>query len=177
MNEIWKSVTGYEGYFEVSNLGNFRSKDRLVGYKRSGLRNYPGKSLLTETIEEGYQRIVLMRDSIKKRFMCHRLVAQEFVPNPNNKPFVNHLNGIKSDNRSENLEWVTQSENEKHSHSILGNSMKGKTYPKPVRCIDSGVVYESINKAIQWLGTGCIEGLKKAVKANRPYHGYFFEFI
>lgn len=56
MNEIWKDITGYEDYFEVSNLGNFRSKDRLVKYKTQGFRNYPGKALLTETIVEGYQR-------------------------------------------------------------------------------------------------------------------------
>lgn len=177
MNEIWKEITGYEGYFEVSNLGNFRSKNRMVGYKTQGLRNYPGKPLLTETIVEGYQRIVLMKEGYRKRFMCHRLVAQEFVPNPENKPFVNHINGIKSDNRSVNLEWVTQSENEIHSHSILGNSMRGKTYPKRVRWISSGHISGSMNEVIRDLGVGCIEGLKKAIRANRPYHGFYFEFI
>lgn len=79
MNEIWREITGYEGYFEVSNLGNFRSKDRQVKYKTDGLRNYPRKSLLTETIVEGYQRIVLMKEGVRRRFMCHRIVAQEFV--------------------------------------------------------------------------------------------------
>lgn len=104
MQEIWKEIKGYEGYFEVSNLGNFRSKDRIVKYKKDGIRNYPGKPLLTETILEGYQRIVLMKDAIKKRYMCHRLVAETFIPNPDNKPFINHLNGNRSDNRVENLE-------------------------------------------------------------------------
>lgn len=177
MNEIWKEITGYEGYFEVSNLGNFRSKDRMVGYKSSGIRNYPGKTLLTETIVEGYQRIVLMREGVRRRFMCHRLVAQEFVPNPGNKPFVNHINGIKSDNRAENLEWVTQSENENHSHSVLGNTMRGKTYPRKVKWSESGHISDSMNQVIAKLGTGCIEGLKKAIYAGRPYHGYTFEFI
>lgn len=177
MNEIWKEIAGYEGYFEVSNLGNFRSKNRRVRYKTQGFRNYPGKSLLTETIVEGYQRIVLMKEGKRKRFMCHRLVAQEFVPNLENKPFVNHINGIRSDNRAENLEWVTQSENEIHSYSILGNSMRGKTYPKKVRCISSGHISNSMSEVIRDLGTGCIEGLKKAIKANRPYHGFYFEFI
>ena len=66
MEEIWKCIEGYEGYFEVSNMGNFRSKDRIIKYKSNGLRNYPGKSLKTETIVEGYQRIVLMKDGIKE---------------------------------------------------------------------------------------------------------------
>ena len=87
--EIWKEISGYEGYFEVSNLGNFRSKDRVIRYKDNGTRLYPGKLLKTETIVEGYQRIVLMKKAIKKRYMCHRLVAQEFVPNPDNKPYYN----------------------------------------------------------------------------------------
>lgn len=180
-NEIWKEITGYEGYFEVSNLGNFRSKDRIIRYKSNGTRLYPGKSLKTETVVEGYQRIVLMKGAIKKRYMCHRLVAQEFVPNPDNKPFVNHINGNKADNRAENLEWVTQSENELHSHSILGNTMKGKTHPRKVEAtfIKEGdkIVFNSMSDAIKFLGTGCIEGLKKAIVTDRVYHNFKWRFV
>lgn len=178
MEEIWKDITGYEGYFQVSNLGNFRSLDRIIKYKTNGTRVYPGKSLLTEIIVEGYARIVLMKNAIKHRYMCHRLVAQEFIPNPENKPFVNHINGIKSDNRVENLEWCTQSENEIHSFSTLGNTMSGKTYPKKVKCIETGVEYPSMLQAVRALGdNACIEGLKKAINANRLYHGYTFIYI
>ena len=173
--EIWKEITGYEGYFEVSNFGNFRSKTRIIRYKQKGTRNYPGKSLKTETIVEGYQRIVLMKEGIRKRFMCHRIVAQEFIPNPQNKPFVNHINGNPADNRVENLEWCTQEENELHSRRVLGKTMKGKTYPKKVKCIETGIVYNSMNQCVIALGnTTCIEGLKKAIIANRPYYGYTF---
>lgn len=180
-NEIWKEISGYEGYFEVSNLGNFRSKDRIIKYKSNGTRLYPGKPLKTETIVEGYQRIVLMKEAIKKRYMCHRLVAQEFVPNPDNKPYVNHINGNKADNRAKNLEWVTQSENELHSHSTLGNTMRGKTYPKKVEAIfpkeGDRVVFNSMSDAIKFLGTGCIEGLKKAIVADRIYHNFKWRFV
>ena len=175
MNEIWKEITGYEGYFEVSNLGNFRSKDRIIKYKKDGLRKYPGKNLKTETIVEGYQRITLMKDGIKKRFMCHRIVAQEFIPNPQNKPFVNHINGNPKDNRVENLEWCTQEENEQHSIRTLGKTMKGKTYPNKIKCVETNIIYDSMNKCVTALGNNaCIEGLKKAIKANRKYHGYTF---
>lgn len=177
MQEIWKEIKGYEGYFEVSNLGNFRSKDRIVKYKKDGIRNYPGKPLLTETILEGYQRIVLMKDAIKKRYMCHRLVAETFIPNPDNKPFINHINGNRSDNRVENLEWCTQSENERHSITILGKTMKGKTFPKKIKCIETGIEYNSMNELICKTKTGCIEGLKKAINAHRKYHGYTYEFV
>lgn len=180
-NEIWKEISGYEGYFEVSNLGNFRSKDRVIKYKSNGTRLYPGKLLKTETIVEGYQRIVLMKEAIKKRYMCHRLVAQEFVPNPGNKPYVNHINGNKADNRAENLEWVTQSENELHSHNVLGNSMKGKTYPRKVEALspkgNNKIVFNSMSDAIKFLGIGCIEGLKKAIVANRIYHNFKWRFV
>ena len=81
MNEIWKEIPGYEGYFEVSNLGNFRSMDRIVKYKNNGLRKYPGKPLKVEQMQDGYQRIVLMKEAIKKRYMCHRLVALAFIEN------------------------------------------------------------------------------------------------
>lgn len=180
-NEIWKEISGYEGYFEVSNLGNFRSKDRTIRYKSNGTRLYPGKPLKTETIVEGYQRIMLTKEAIKKRYMCHRLVAQEFVPNPDNKPYVNHINGNKADNRAENLEWVTQSENELHSHNIFGNSMKGKTYPKKVEAIfpstEDRAIFNSMSDAIKFLGKGCIEGLKKAIVANRIYYNFKWRFV
>ena len=61
MEEIWKEIPGYEGYFEVSNLGNFRSKDRIIKYKQNGTRLYPGKMLKVEQMQDGYQRIVLMK--------------------------------------------------------------------------------------------------------------------
>lgn len=173
--ENWKEITGYEGYFEVSNLGNFRSKDRVIKYKQNGTRNYPGKSLKTETIVEGYQRIVLMKDGIKKRFMCYKIVAQEFIPNPNNKPFVNHIDGNPANNKVENLEWCTQEENEQHAVNILGKTMKGKTFPKKVKCLETDIVYNSMNQCINAIGNNaCIEGLNKAIKTNRQYHGYTF---
>lgn len=164
----------------MSNLGNFRSKDRVIKYKNTGTRLYPGKSLKTETIVEGYQRIVLMKQAIKKRYMCHKLVAETFILNPDNKPFVNHINGDKSDNRVVNLEWVTQSENEQHSHIVLGNTMKGKTCPRRVcRYIsfpEENIQYSSMSQAIEALGRGCIEGLKKAIHSKRPYHGFRWYF-
>lgn len=178
INEIWKEIPGYEGYFEVSNLGNFRSKDRMVKYKNNGLRKYPGKPLKVEQMQDGYQRIVLMKEAIKKRYMCHRLVALTFIPNPNNYPQVNHIDGVRNNNCIDNLEWCTQSQNELHSVRVLGKSMKGKTNSKPVYCKELDKNFKSMKQAIEYLGNhACIEGLKKAINANRLYHGYTFSFI
>ena len=178
MNEIWKDIPGYEGYFKVSNLGNFKSLDRIVKYKNDGTRVYPGKPLKVEQMQDGYCRIVLMKNSIKKRYMCHRLVAETFIPNPNNKLFVNHINGIRSDNSVSNLEWCTQEENEQHSIKVLGKTMKGKTASKKVYCKELNCYFKSMRQAVDYLGNrACNEGIKKAIEAKRPYHGYTFSFV
>lgn len=176
--EIWKEIPGYEGSFEVSNLGNFRSKDRQVPCRWGGTRFYPGKPLKVEVMQDGYKRIVLMQNAKKKRYMCHRLVAETFIPNIENKPFVNHIDGNRGNNCVENLEWCIQSENEQHAIKVLGKTMKGKTKPKPVKCIELDKEFKSMKAAVEFLGgSACNEGIKKAIVANRKYHGYTFVFI
>lgn len=178
MQEIWKEIPGYEGYFEVSNLGNFRSKDRIIKYKNSGFRNYPGKALKVEQMQDGYCRITLMKESVKKRYMCHRLVAETFIENPNNLPFINHIDGCRNNNMVSNLEWCTQSENEQHAINVLGKTMKGKTNPKPVYCVELDKTFKSMKQAVEFLGNhACNEGIKKAILAGRPYHNYTFQFV
>lgn len=176
--EIWKEIHGYEGSFEVSNLGNFRSMDRQVLSRWGGTRFYPGKPLKVEVMQDGYKRIVLMKDAKKKRYMCHRLVAETFIPNIDNKPFVNHIDGNRGNNCIENLEWCTKIENEQHSINVLGKTMKGKTTSKPVKCIELDKTFTSMRQAVEFLGNrACNEGIKKAIVANRKYHGYTFIFI
>ena len=170
--EQWKAIVGYEGLYEVSNIGNIRRLPSVIRYKQNGTRNYPGKDLLQEQIVEGYLRVVLSKDGVKKRYMSHRIVAEAFIPNLDNKKFVNHINGNKSDNRVENLEWCTQDENEQHAVNVLGKTMQGKTYPQAIVCLDTGQRFPSMQKCVISIGNhACIEGLKKAMNACRPYHG------
>lgn len=125
--EIWKDVVGYEDSYEISNLGNCRSKDRKIfmdcygGYERE----FKGQVLKTNKLRNGYLRFTLMDKGVTKRFSVHRLVALNFIPNPENKPQVNHIDGNKENNHVDNLEWCTSSENHKHAHRIGLESQKG----------------------------------------------------
>lgn len=109
--ERWRWVPGYEGLYMVSDLG------RVMGMPK---RTHYGHLMALYEKKTGYVQVCLSKDGKKHYASVHRLVSQAFLDNPNNKPEVNHINGDKSDNRAENLEWVTRSENELHAFGALG---------------------------------------------------------
>lgn len=116
--EVWKDIEGYEGLYQVSNLGNI-AKTNLD--KRFVLRI--GKDT------SGYYQIILTKNKVRKCFLVHRLVAKAFLENSEFKRTVNHKNGIKTDNRVQNLEWASYSENQKHAYdSGLIKKPKGEKH-------------------------------------------------
>ena len=107
---MYKAIKGYEGIYEVNELGQVRSVDRIVECKDGSIRKYKGKELKTSIDNYGYTNIILSKNGIAKNFKVHRLVAETFMPNPDNLPEVHHKNHDTNDNRAHNLAWVTKSE-------------------------------------------------------------------
>lgn len=128
MTEIWKDVIGYEGLYQISNLGNIKSLDRVL---KNRWGNYIRKgAVMALNMCNRYAAINLFVNWKFKHCKIHRLVAIAFIPNHENKPEVNHINGNRYDNRAENLEWVTTSENELHAYRTgLKKSMYGDKNP------------------------------------------------
>jgi len=127
MEEIWRDVQGYEGFYQVSNLGRVKSLLREISYKDGRKRIF--NECIIKSRLKNYHRITLCNNSKQTTFLLHRLVAFAFIPNPDNKPQINHINGNVSDNRELNLEWCTNGENQRHAYRVLGkiHAMFGKS--------------------------------------------------
>ena len=102
-NETWKEIAGYEGLYEVSNLGRVKS----LNYNHTGTENI----LKPKKTHRGYLRVGLYKDGHTKQLFVHRIVAKAFIPNPNNLETVNHKDEVKTNNVASNLEWMTKGDN------------------------------------------------------------------
>ncbi len=125
-NEIWKDVVGYEGFYQVSNYGNVKSLKRIDN------NNHVVNERILKQANSNYKIVSLCKNGIANNYNIHRLKAIAFIPNPQNKPYVNHRDGVKSNNGynidgKDNLEWCTAKENSHHA-----NNMGLNPNPKPM---------------------------------------------
>ncbi len=124
MEEIWKDVVGYEGLYQVSNLGNVKSLDRENNFiGKNQAKSYKCTQLikgrmLKPKVSRGYNIVTLYQNHKRQMIFVHRLVAQAFISNPNDYNIINHKNSIRNDNRVENLEWCTYSHNNKEAFRV-----------------------------------------------------------
>ena len=151
--EIWKNVKDYENLYQVSNLGNVKRNNKI---------------LKPHLNAKGYCRVTLCKDGIRTKFTIHRLVAEQFIPNPDDKPCIDHINTDRTDNRVENLRWVTHLENNNNTNSKYKNSI-----PVLQFSLDGELVrkWESIRDVEKEIGikNGTISN---CIKANRICGGF-----
>ena len=190
--EVWKDIDEYEGFYQVSNMGRVKSLDRKIN-RPVGKSKIKGKILKPCVTNKGYETVNLSKEGVEKLKTVHRLVATTFIPNPENKPCIDHVNTIRTDNRVKNLKWATYSENNNNelTRKRNGKARKGRkisertkekirngcTTKRKIMCIETGVIYESIREAERQ--TGIKNGGMRAVcKGERKTAGgYSWRYV
>lgn len=149
-DEEWRDIPNWEGYYAISNKGRVKTLSRTT-YSDDGRKFIIKERLLSLRFTlSGYLETYLCKAGQTSRsYAVHRLVAQAFIPNPNSYPQVNHIDGNKTNNCVENLEWVTSKMNIQHAHNLgLSNKLNSADVNAyPVRCLNNGKTYRSIVEA------------------------------
>ena len=151
MEEIWKAVKGYEDLYEVSTFGRVRSLGKIFYKDNHGTickTTYQPQIIAQRYHTAGYLIVNLNNYKNQKTMRVHRLVAEAFIPNPENKPFINHKNGIKDDNRLENLEWSTPSENNQHAYDTGLCIHRGQSKPVAQKDDKGNIINVFINARV-----------------------------
>lgn len=139
MIEIWKDIKGYEGIYQISNLGRIKALDRLVttGKEYPKFQHKPERILRINQCTK-YEQVILCKNGKTKAYLVHRLVSQAFIPNPNNFPCVNHKDENPRNNCVDNLEWCTYKYNNEYNGRVdkckdkISNTLRGRKHTKPL---------------------------------------------
>jgi len=149
--EVWKDICGFEGKYKVSSLGRVKSVDRILPHKKHGTWHIKERILKPHWNGPGHWKYLTVflhyGEGQMKCVRVHRLVAEAFIPNPDNLPQINHIDGNKENNSVSNLEWVTALENTSHAwkNGLCNNIVKAKQ--RPVINLDTGERFDSLADA------------------------------
>lgn len=185
MQEVWKDVSGFENKYKVSNLG--RVKSIFIYSDNNAIKRFRREKILHKIKKSiGYEQVTLSKNNTQGIYLVHRIVLSAFLENKENKPQVNHKNGIKNDNRLENLEWCNASENGLHSYRVLGRvrikrfGKDNHRSKKVIQKTSNGEVvkiWESMNEAHRELNydSGCICRCCKG--ESKEHKGFKWEYV
>lgn len=167
---MYKAIKGYEGIYEVNELGQIRSVDRMIECKGGSIRKYKGKELNPSMDQGGYAIVQLHKNGVTKTCNFHRLVAETFVPNPDNLPEVHHKNHDRKDNRAHNLAWVSRFE-QRDDH---WRAAKGTKLRVVGRGIDKIFISaKEVERELGFSSTSAINVAKGKFKQIKGYKIYF----
>lgn len=173
--EIWRDINGLNRY-QISNFGRIKSKERVTRCNK-GLINRKERIMKNQMRSRGYCCVRLRNDTGQtKTYSIHRLVAEAFIPNPENKPTIDHINRDRLDNRVENLRWATYKEQQENKYVATGQE---KIKLKAIDKLGNISYYESISEASELLNVdiGTISKIISDKYINKTGGGYYFERI
>ena len=174
--ENWKDVSGFPGY-KVSDAGKLRSVERYVRHSEGRQRLVKGRVISTDIDKYGYLKVRLSKEGTRIKKSLHRLIAIAFIPNIDKKPTVNHIDGIKTNNRVENLEWNTYAENNQHAFDNgLKNNNHSKKPVKITKC-DMTLEFDSCRLAAKHIGCDFRSVSKVVTGKGNSVYGWKAEFI
>lgn len=185
MQEIWKDIKGYEGLYQVSNLGNIKSLSRITSGKKYGIHKLKEKILRPSKCNKYYQ-VFLRKNNKTKVYYVHRLVGEAFIINLNNCSDINHKDGNTHNNNIKNLEWCTRSENIKHSYRVLNRKVNINNLLKRNRMVNQYDLngnfiktWKSIKEASIFLNRKNIQSIYSCCKhknGQKTAYGYRWEY-
>ena len=157
MEELWKPIRGFDGMYEVSNMGRVKSCNRTRKSKAGSISHVHERILKPRSDKNGYKEVTLSKDGKLYFFRCHRLVANAFIPNPNHFPVINHKDEDVTNNMASNLEWCSVSYNTSYS-----------VYKRSQKVLFDGVEFPSINALARYLNTDA-----KAIRYRLKVGGFY----
>lgn len=179
MLEVWKPILGFEGLYEISSLGRVKTVEREVVHSCGKVQKVREKIRTPQkhpTKGQTYQSIQLYRNSEITNRQVHRLVAQAFIPNPENKPQVNHIDNNAQNNHADNLEWVTAQENSDHAWNTGQHDYRFK---KVIRKSSDGLneIFNSVTEGAKSVSANYTMGVSNACKSGGTYKGYTWNYL